>query len=121
MSRAPRRCDVGRAASCRARRDMRRQADLCCPVSQSAGCRIIGILPRHCTYLHFAHLTDVSFEAAIFVNCDPVQRAVILFEDPGYRILILLRNRGAGNQDRMWVNLNVVTGGRRLVANRLAG
>lgn len=114
-------CNMRRAPSRRGRRDMRRQADLCRPVSQPAGSRVIRIFPCNFTYLHFAHLTDVSFQAAIFVNCDPVQRAVIFFEDPGYRILILLRNRGTGNQDRMWVNLNVVTGGRRLVANRLAG
>ena len=121
MRRAASCSDVGRAASCRARRDMRRQADLCCPVGQPAGSRVIRIFPCNFTYLHFAHLTDVSFQAAIFVNCDPVQRAVILFEDPGYPILILLRNRGAGNKDRMWANLNVVTGGGRLLANCLAG
>lgn len=113
--------NMGRAASCHGRHDMRRRADLHCPVSQPAGSRVIRIFPCNFTYLHFAHLTDVSFQAAIFVNCDPVQRAVILFEDPGYRVPIFSGNRGAGNQDRMCVDLNVVTGGGRLLANCLAG
>jgi len=130
MRRATRGCNMRRAASCRnmgraasfhGRHDMRRQADLHCPVSQPAGSRVIRIFPCNFTYLHFAHLTDVSFQAAIFVDGDPVERAVVLLEDLCYRVPIFSGNRGAGNQDRMWVNLNVVTGGRRLLANCLAG
>jgi len=113
--------NMGRAASFHGRHDMRRQADLHCPVSQPAGSRVIRIFPCNFTYLHFAHLPDVSFQAAIFVNCDPVERAVVLFEYLCYRVPIFSGNRGAGDQDRMCVDLNVVTGDRRLVANCLAG
>ena len=137
MRRAPCGCNMRRAASGRdvgrvstlcdvsgttGRRDMSRNPDLHRPASQPAGFCVIGVLRCDGPHLHFIHLPNVFFQVAVLVNRDPIKRAVVLPENLGYGILVFSRNRGAGDQDRMFVNLNrVVTRDGRLSANRLAG
>jgi hypothetical protein len=111
--------DVGRVSGAR---DVGRVADLHRPVCQAAGFSIIGIFRRDWPDLHFAHLSQVLFHAAVFVHRDPIERAVVFPENLSHRLPIFSRNRSSGNQDRMFVNLDpIATGSGRLPANSLAG
>src|ERR1041385_7709279 len=55
---------------------MGRVADLVCPVSQAGRLGVPGIFLRDLPHLHFVHLADLLFQAPVFVNRNPIERAI---------------------------------------------
>ena len=100
-------------------RDMRPGANLIYPARQTDGTRIVGIFGRDVSQLDFLHRADLFFRAAVFVNGNPIEQAVVFPEDFIERRLIWSGDRRSRNQDEMFVNLDRAA--TRLRAKALAG